>query len=393
MTTIEVTIPRPHSGQISVLDGASRFNVIMCGRRFGKTTLGQIIALEQILQGKQIGWFAPTFKYSADVWRFMSNTLKPIIIKASKMEQRLEFLTGGLLEVWSVDNPDSGRGKKYDTIIIDEAGIIRDLEHVWQGTLRPTLTDLKGSAWFLGTPKGRGYFHRLFSHGIDGRKDWSSWRLPTLSNPYMDKDEVESARADLPPEIFAQEYEGVPADDGGCPFNLKAIGECIAPLTSNEPMYWGIDLAKSQDYTVAVGLDENGSVCRLERWQSDWRSTERRLSEMIGETYALVDSTGVGDPVLEQLQANCPLVEGFKFTSQSKQQIMEGLTVAIQTRQVTFPDGWLRNELEIFEYNYTRTGVRYEAPQGMHDDGVCALALALHGQNIKARTMFSFKVL
>ena len=72
---------------------------------------------------------------------------------------------------------------------------------------------------------------------------------------------------------------------------------------------------------------------------------------------------------------------------------MEGLTVAIQTRQVTFPDGWLRNELEIFEYNYTRTGVRYEAPQGMHDDGVCALALALHGQNIKARTMFSFKVL
>jgi hypothetical protein len=69
----------------------------------------------------------------------------------------------------------------------------------------------------------------------------------------------------------------------------------------------------------------------------------------------------------------------FKFTSQSKQQIMEGLAVGIQSRKITFPDGLIKTELENFEYQYTRTGVRYTAPEGMHDDCVCALALAWKG--------------
>jgi hypothetical protein len=61
---------------------------------------------------------------------------------------------------------------------------------------------------------------------------------------------------------------------------------------------------------------------------------------------------------------------------------MEGLAVAIQQREIRYPDGELLpgcvivDELEEFEYEYTRTGVRYTAPQGLHDDAVNALALA-----------------
>jgi hypothetical protein len=69
-------------------------------------------------------------------------------------------------------------------------------------------------------------------------------------------------------------------------------------------------------------------------------------------------------------------VEGFRFTGPSKQQLMEGLAVAIQQQQVHYPDGPIVNELEAFEYVYTRTGVSYSAPEGLHDDCVCALALA-----------------
>jgi hypothetical protein len=91
----------------------------------------------------------------------------------------------------------------------------------------------------------------------------------------------------------------------------------------------------------------------------------------------LVDSTGVGDAVLESLQKDGRSnFEGFKFTSQSKQQLMEGLAVAIQKQTIRFPEGVIANELESFEYEYTRTGVKYSAPSGMHDDAVCALALA-----------------
>jgi hypothetical protein len=91
----------------------------------------------------------------------------------------------------------------------------------------------------------------------------------------------------------------------------------------------------------------------------------------------LVDSTGVGDAVLESLQDGRNNFEGFKFTSTSKQQLMEGLRLAIQQRGVRFPDGVIVSELESFEFTYTRTGVRYSAPEGEFDDCVCALALAV----------------
>jgi len=70
------------------------------------------------------------------------------------------------------------------------------------------------------------------------------------------------------------------------------------------------------------------------------------------------------------------LVEGFKFTSTSKQQLMEGLVTSIQQGAIKYPDGIIVEELSIFEYKYTNTGVRYSAPNGLHDDAVCSLALA-----------------
>ena len=98
----------------------------------------------------------------------------------------------------------------------------------------------------------------------------------------------------------------------------------------------------------------------------------------VGDAPALIDSTGEGDPIFERLQKQNPLIEGFKFTQTSKQQIMEGVAVAIQNREVVIPDNVLLQELLDFEYEYTRTGTKYSAPVGLHDDTVCALALAIH---------------
>jgi len=72
---------------------------------------------------------------------------------------------------------------------------------------------------------------------------------------------------------------------------------------------------------------------------------------------------------------------------------MEGLSSAFQTKRIRIPDNWLRIEAETFEFEYTRTGVRYEAPSGLHDDGVCALALALRCFDTIAQSGFSFRVL
>jgi hypothetical protein len=382
-----------HPGQLRVLREAGRFNVLECGRRFGKTHLGVQLAIDVAIDGGEVGWFAPTYRYLADPWRAVEKALGPAIVKVDRVEKRLDLISGGSIDFWSLDSVDAGRGRRYDRVIIDEAGIVRDLGPAWQETIRATLADKRGDAWFLGTPKGRNFFHRCFERGQIADGGWKSWRLPTTTNPTIRDEEIEAARRELPKQVFEQEFLGVPADDGGNPFGLDAIERCIAEKSSNPPKAIGVDLAKSVDYTVVCGLDEAGSVCLLERWQAPWSETIGRIERMLGEVPALIDSTGVGDPIVEDLQRKQPRVEGFKFTQVSKQQLMEGLASAFQTGRIQIPDGWLRTECETFEYQYTRTGVRYEAPSGMHDDGVCALALALRCLDTTARTGFDFRVL
>ena len=382
-----------HPGQTKVLEEAGRFNVLECGRRFGKTHLGIQLAIDRAIDGGEVGWFAPTYRSLADPWRDIEKILGPVIAKTDRVEKRLDLISGGTLDFWSLDNIDAGRGRRYDRIVIDEAGIVRDLGPAWQETLRATLADRQGDAWFLGTPKGRSFFHRCFERGQIGDGGWKSWRLPTTSNPTIPAEEIEAARQELPRQIFEQEFLGIPADDGGNPFGLDSIAACVAPLSTSPVKAIGIDLAKSVDWTVVVGLDEDGAVAMLERWQGPWSETSTRIDRMVGDVACLVDSTGVGDPIVEGLQKNRPRLEGFKFSSTSKQQIMEGLASAFQTQRISIPDGWLRTECDTFEYQYTRTGVRYEAPSGMHDDGVCALALALRCLDTTARTGFEFRVL
>lgn len=375
LRTIESVL---HPSQRKVLSELARFSVLEIGRRWGKTFFGIQLAAEDAINGKPHGWFAPSYKYLADPMRELERMLKPLVRRIDRIEKRMELLTGGIIDFWTLEDGDAGRGRSYSRVTIDEAGFAPGLLDAWRAAIYPTLTDRKGGALFLGTPKGTGDFHRLFCQAqADTTGEWRAFRIASKDNPFLDPAEVEMARRLLPAQIFAQEFEGVPADDGGNPFGLDAIKACVAPLSKGEPEVWGIDLAKSQDWTVAVALDRDGAVCRLERWQSSWTVTREKLARMVGDRTALADSTGVGDPIVEDLRKSCRKLHGFKFTSQSKQQLMEGLQIAVQTQDVRFPDGWLRSELDAFGFRYSGRGaVSYEATVG-HDDGVCALALAV----------------
>jgi len=378
MATKTIKLNKPHPAQRKVIRQAARFNVLQCGRRFGKTTLGMQLAIETALQGKPVAWFAPTYPSLLEVWKYISTTVKPIIKSSHRVDRQIVLVTKGLIDFWSLTNPDSGRGRKYARVIIDEASVIPMLELAWQQTIRPMLTDFRGDAWFLGTPKGRNFFHHLYLKEACAAPGWKSWRMGTVDNPFISEAEVADARRDLPQHVYEQEYLGVPADDGANPFGIDAIAGCLIPeLSTGAPVVFGVDLAKSQDWTVICGLDVDGHICRLQRMQGPWNLQLEKLAGCIGHTPALIDSTGVGDPILERLQQFCAQVHGFKFTSHSKQQLMEGLTAAIHRREVGIVAGWIQEELECFEYQYTPTGVRYSAPYGLHDDGVCALALAV----------------
>lgn len=332
------------------------------------------------LAGEPCGWFAPSYKIALEAWRELVDRLAPVTDRISEQDKRLELKTGGVIEVWTLDGPDPARGRKYAKVVIDEAGIVRELLEIWQAALRPTLVDFKGQALFLGTPKGRRHgFVTLFQRGEGEDAEWQSFRAATADNPYIPLEEVEAARRELPPEIFKQEFEGIPTDDGANPFGLEAVRACCTPLSAHPPVVYGVDLARSLDYTVVLGLDAWGTVCRLDRWQLPWAETKAKVRELVGQVPIVADATGVGDAIVSDLQAMGVDVTPHVFTQPSKLRLMQRLVAAFQGRQIGIPDGWLVRELEAFEFVYTNSGVRYEAPKGHHDDGVMALGLALHG--------------
>lgn len=141
-----------------------------------------------------------------DVWREIGEVCYDITEIRSENEKRIELYGGGVIDFWSLEDPNSIRGRKYKRVVLDEAAIARNLQEAWLRVIRPTLTDLKGDAWFLSTPKGKNnYFYELFNNNLIF-PDWTSWQMPTILNPHIDSKEVEEARLQLDPLTFAQEY-------------------------------------------------------------------------------------------------------------------------------------------------------------------------------------------
>lgn len=378
--TVRVQLRARHPGQERIAAEAKRFNVLMCGRRFGKTAFGADIASEGALRGETWGWFAPAYKYLEEAWRELVAGLQGIPgFQKNEQEHRLTLPTGGSIECWSMDSPDPGRGRKYHGIIVDEAGLVERLLHIFHTALRPTLADYTGVAWFLGTPKGIGDFSGLYRKGQGGDEEWASWRMPTSSNPFIPASEIEAMRVSMPDLVFRQEILGEPITEGEHPIGLEHIAACATGLGAGPAVVYGSDLARSVDYTVLCGLNADGAVCHVERWKAPWGVTKTRLLATIHQTLTYMDSTGVGDPVVEDLQRSGARVVATVFTAKLKQKMVEHLIAGIQQRRVRFPDHWLRGELESLTAVKTALGTRYAAPDGEHDDGVMGLALAYWG--------------
>lgn len=390
MKTLEIRLPALHLGQADVRAKAKRFNVLACGRRWGKTLLGIDRAIEPALNGLPVGWFAPAYKYLKEPWREIGDRLRPLISRMNETEKVIELLTGGRIDFWSLrDTEDAGRSYKYARVIVDEAAMVRRLGAWWTEAGRPTLADYRGDAWFLSTPKGRNYFWSLF---CDQGAEFARWQMPTSTNPYIAAEEIEAARASTPELAFRQEWLAEFIDEAGGVFKgvFDAIepGAGACPPVDGQRYYIGVDLAKYQDWTVLCVLDAAGRQVYLERFnQISW---ERQIAaiERVANTYPgsiLIDSTGVGDPIYERLRGKGLPIQPFHFTAASKDQLIDNLAILIEQRRLTLMDDEVQtNELISYEYEQLASGrLRTNAPQGMHDD--CVIALALAAWSMSAR--------
>jgi len=382
MQTVGLKLHNPHPAQKQVLDCDKRFIVMMAGRRFGKSLISQTISIETAVNKKRVAYITPTYQLGKIFFKEIVDLLPLEIYSKNESDLVITFITGGSIRFFTGERLDNLRGLKFHLAVIDEASFIPNLEDGWLNSIRPTLTDYKGKAIFLSTPKGKNYFFSLFSKA---EPDWQSFKFTTYDNPYIDPNEIDDARRQLPEVVFEQEYMANPAENAANPFGSQHIRNCIHPVTTMPVVAYGIDLAKSVDWTVIVGLDEDGNVAYFDRFQMDWHNTKQTILRL-PKCPILVDSTGVGDPILEDLQREGVMIQGLKFTSSSKQQLMEGLQAAIHQGKIGYPEGIISQELEVFEYMYTATGVKYSAPSGFHDDAVMALALAWQNFSLKRGT-------
>jgi hypothetical protein len=374
---MRIELPTPHANQEKILNADKRFIVVMCGRRFGKSELSQILIIKEALKGGQVAYITPTYGL-AQV--FFERLAKVLPFKSNISKLKIYCPNEGSIEFFTGERLDNLRGRKFHLVIVDEAAFIADLEDGWNNSIRPTLTDYEGKAVFLSTPRGKNFFYSLFMK--QGENDWQSFKFSTYDNPHINPREIDEARIQLPEVVFEQEYMANPSENSANPFGNAFIKRCVKPISAQPIVCYGIDLAKSVDYTVIIGLDKDGNVAYFDRFQMDWHNTKETIKRL-PPAPIVVDSTGVGDPILEDLLREGVNIEGLKFTSQSKQQLMEGLASAIQQGRIGFPEGVIVDELDVFEYQFTSRGVRYSAPSGFHDDTVMALALAWQNHNIK----------
>ena len=388
-----------YAAQEAAIFSDERIVCIEASTKSGKTVGCLAWLTEQAMETGRTGfvfwWIAPIYSQARIAFERFKRYIDQRLWDANDSEMRVTLGNGASIWFKSAEKPDALYGEDVRAAVIDEASRVREAS--WHA-VRTTLTATHGPIRIIGNVKGRrNWFYKLSRRAEAGEKGYSYSRLTAydaVAAGVLQPDDVNQARADLPAHVFQELYEAMPTVDTGNPFGDEHIQACTLDTEQawsswdgdGEPIAWGWDLAKSVDWTVGIGLDEHGTVCRLRRFQHPWMQTIDVVRRETANVSALVDSTGVGDPVLEALQQPWRdgdvtylgrNFEGVKFTSSSKQQMFEGLAVAIQQQAIQFPPGAITSELEQFEFLYTRTGTRYAAPDGAHDDCVDSLAPAV----------------
>jgi hypothetical protein len=375
---------------------AARYALIEASTKAGKTVGCMAWLVEQAVihgsPGRAYWWVAPVYPQARIAFRRIKRGLPRALYRANDGEMTLTLPNGSTIWFKSAEKPDNLYGEDVYAAVIDEASRCREASWI---AVRSTLTATRGPVRIIGNVKGRSNWHYKLARKAEAGEPGMAYAKLTawdaVAGGVLAREEIEDAQRLLPDNVFRELYLAEPSDDDGNPFGLKHIDACtVRELSPAATVCVGGDLAKSIDWTVLIGLDKRRCMTGFDRWQKlPWDKTSERILGLVGKAPTLLDSTGVGDPVVEGLTKKRPTIEGFKFTATSKQQLMEGLAVAIQSHDLGIVAGPVIAELENFEYRYTRTGVRYSAPDGYHDDCVMALALAVEKHRQLSPAMFS----
>lgn len=381
--TINYTRPPLTYYQKQILDSPARFTITEASTKTGKTASHIIWLFEEALKLKanqNVWWIAPVYSQAEIAFNRMRNQLNDrSFFRANESKLKLTLPTD--VNIWfkTAQDPDNLFGEDVYAAVFDEAS--RAKEAAWFA-LRSTLTATNGRCKIIGNSKGKkNWMYRLGVRARAGEPNYEYFKITAydaVKAGIISLEEVEQAKRDLPDYVFKELYLAEPNEDGANPFGISFIQKCLQSEISGKPTeYFGIDIAKSVDWTVITGLDRDGKISYFDRFQKDWSQTKDAILRLPDKP-TLIDSTGVGDSFVEDLQKIRPNISGFKYTTDSKQKLIASLAQSVQNLNIGILQGIMQDEMESFEfiYNPTTGHVKYSAPEGQHDDATNSLALA-----------------
>lgn len=382
-------------------------------RRARKTTL----ALNYLIQAccternATFGYVGPTYtqtKSIAVVDPMMFKRYIPALVQKKPFNQselRQEFVTGSVLEMKGGDDPDSIRGVGWKGVVLEEWAMMRHGRQIWEEILEPVLRENKGWAMFIFTPKGRNFAYEYFMRAQkDTSGDWFASYLPASKSGLIDKDELAKAKLSMPERLYNQEFGCSFLEDASSVFH--GVEDCIGGELE-EPVHYhhqryvmGVDLGRTNDFSVLTTIQASTNhVVDFQRFtQTGWAAQKEKIvltAKRYNNALIVIDATGfsAGSVIAEDLLEH-PLVKDLKIMNlqvipfnfggphgKNKKALVEKLIVSIEQRLITYPDlKDLVDELKAFTYEVSALGnVRYTAPEGLHDDCVMSLALAVFG--------------
>lgn len=409
---VRLELPEAHHKQYEMITAfeqkGARFVVGACGTKFGKTFGCSLRLVTEAWNNRHSlnWWVAPTFSHSEMAYDTVKNMLPDGSYRERRADLKLIVLTPdgkdwSEIEFKSGDKESSLRGFGVDFFIVDEAARIKEESFI---SVMTTVTQTMGRGIVISTPKGRGWFWDVYQRGekLDERgvskfgkynpdpfPEWYSIRLPTWENPHVPAQSIRDAQRNLPEDVFRQEFGALFLDDTAGVF--RGVSDCIRGTLLIPPMpgrhyVMGVDLARLRDYSVMVVMDQQARhVVYVERFNKiSWELQMHKIVQIAKRYNARVcmDSTGLGDPIVERLQFSGVSIEPYKLTGTvAKQQLIDKLRVNIEEQNISYPENPftlpMLDELRSYEYTFTEGGkIQYSSPRNKHDDTVIALALA-----------------
>ena len=266
-----------------ICDSDARFRVAVTGRRFGKTYCAmRELARHASKTNQEVLYVAPSYRMAKSIaWEALKDKLKKLrwVEQTNEAELTIRLKSGSKIYLKGAENKDALRGIGCDFLVLDE---FQDLDpELWTAVLRPTLSDRKGKALFIGTPRGIGSMSHEMYVMAQNTDDWAAFTYRTIDGGIVGEDEIDQAKRDLDTKTFEQEYLATFNTFSGMVYYNFERKHHVQPLNNinTADIHCGMDFGFTP-MSVAVSVIQNNAIYFVDEISVNKTNTEEICDEL-----------------------------------------------------------------------------------------------------------------